>query len=117
MIFKNLEEVLQVVALGKPIEVVESFLDSYFQGIAYDAWADGKDLEEVDDDGNLVNVYEPIDSTAQIAQWKLDNYAELRAPLYPNPSVYLDAMVKGDTNAMDQYIQDCLDVKTLFPKG
>lgn len=86
--YKSLNEVESVIALGKPIEVVDVFLESYLQGIEYDKWCEGKDLEEVvetvvtDEDGNetttitLVNVYKPLDVTEAIAQWKIDNKLE-----------------------------------------
>lgn len=127
--YKNLMEVQWVISLGKPIEVVDMFLESYMQGVEYDKWAEGKDLTETttvvvgqDADGNditedqLVNVYSHIDVLAQMAQWKLTNYAELRKPHYPPMAEFIDAHVKNDAVALDAYTQACLAVKLMFPK-
>ena len=53
----------------------------------------------------------------QIAEWKLDNYQLLREPLYPNQSEYLDAVVKGDEIAIQQYKEKCLAIKEKYPKA
>ncbi len=56
------------------------------------------------------------DLIVDVAAWKIAHYAELRRPRYPNPEDYLDAWVKGDTEAMEEYRAKCLEVKALFPK-
>lgn len=43
-------------------------------------------------------------------------YVELRALSYPSPALYLDAVVKGDIEAQQSYIDKCLAVKARFPK-
>lgn len=130
MIFKTEQELREVISLGKPEEVIDIFLESYLQGLEFEKWKEDKDLEATeevitgqDEDGNdiaetrLVNVYEPIDVSEQMKQWKLDNYQILRQPLYPNMAEYVDAIVKGDIEAQERYIARCLDVKALYPKG
>lgn len=100
MIYKSLNEVESVIALGKPMGVVELFLGSYLQGLEYDKWAEGKDLE--------VDVYEPIDVSDAVAQWKADNKLEKKyGKLYGN---YMVPFMNEDAIAMMQ-------VKTGFEMG
>lgn len=106
--YKTKEELESVIALGKPQGVVDMFLESYLQGEEYKLWAEGKDLES--------DVYDEVDMSAKIAQWKLDNYAMLRKPLYPDMSIYIDAVVKADTLGKQAYIDKCLAVKAMYPK-
>ena len=44
------------------------------------------------------------------------NYKEFRKNAYPPMDVYLDAVVKGDQEAIDKYIADCKAVKEKYPK-
>lgn len=129
MIFKTENELREVISLGKPEEVINVFLESYLQGLEFDKWKEDKDLEAteevwvgIDDEGNtlnetrLLNVYEPVDVSEQMKQWKLLNYQLLREPLYPKQSEYLDAMVKGDELAIQLYKDKCIAVKLKYPK-
>ena len=129
MTYKTENEIREVISLGKPKEVVDVFLASYLQGVEFDKWSVDKDLEATeeivvgqDEEGNdiietrLVNVYELVDVSEQMKQWKLDNYKLLRQPLYPNMAEYIDAVVKGEIEAQELYIAKCLDVKALYPK-
>jgi hypothetical protein len=43
-------------------------------------------------------------------------YQELRAAEYPDFRDYLDGIVKGDQNQIEEYIQKCLAVKEKYPK-
>ena len=43
-------------------------------------------------------------------------YQRLREFEYPDFREYLDAVVKGDQEQIQQYIQKCLDVKEKYPK-
>ena len=43
-------------------------------------------------------------------------YAEKRAAEYPPMADYLDAVVKGDQEQIDAYIDACLAVKAKYPK-
>ena len=43
-------------------------------------------------------------------------YRRKRALEYPPMADYLDAVVKGDTTQMQQYVVACLAVKAKFPK-
>ena len=129
MIFKTEQELREVISLGKSEEVIDIFLASYLQGLEFDKWKEDKDLEATEEvvvgiDGNdnnvfetiLINVYELVDISEQMKQWKLDNYQLLREPLYPKQSEYLDAMVKGDELAIQLYKDKCLAVKSKYPK-
>ena len=128
-VYKTEQELGEVISLGKPEEVIDVFLSSYLQGLEYEKWRADKDLEETeevvvgqDEDGNaiieprLLNVYEPIDVSEQMTEWKLLNYQLLREPLYPKQSEYLDAMVKGDELAIQLYKDKCIAVKNKYPK-
>ena len=130
MMFKTENGLREVISLGKPEEVIDIFLESYLQGLEYEKWKEDKDLEATeevitgqDEDGNdivetrLVNVYEPVDVSEQMKQWKLDNYQILRQPLYPNMAEYVDAIVKCDIEAQERYIARGLDIKARYPKG
>lgn len=129
MIYKTEQELREVISLGKSEEVIDVFLESYLQGLEFDKWKEDKDIESIeeiivgqDDDGKdivetrLINVYELIDVSKQMKQWKLLNYQILREPLYPNQSEYLDAMVKGDELAIQLYKDKCIAVKNKYPK-
>lgn len=50
------------------------------------------------------------------AAWDRDEYRRLRAAAYPDAKDYLDAVVKGDTTAVQQYVAACLAVKARYPK-
>ena len=43
-------------------------------------------------------------------------YAELRYKEYPPITDYIDGMVKGDQQQIDEYISACLAVKAKYPK-
>jgi hypothetical protein len=43
-------------------------------------------------------------------------YQQLRAAAYPPATDYLDAIVKGDQEQMQAYIDACLAVKAKYPK-
>ena len=61
-----------------------------------------------------------------VQQWRLDNYKDLRKWAYPKTTEYNDAQVKLNSSIpeleqqgqeqFNKYIQDCLNVKTRFPK-
>ena len=99
MIYKTEQELREVISLGKLEEVIDVFLESYLQGLEYEK-------------GN-----ESVDVSAQMIQWKVQNYQLLREPLYPKQSEYLDAMVKGDEVAIRVYKDKCLAVKEKYPKA
>lgn len=44
------------------------------------------------------------------------DYIRQRVHAYPEIGEFLDAWVKNDTAALEEYRQRCLDVKTKFPK-
>ncbi len=44
------------------------------------------------------------------------SYQELRAAAYPPVSDYLDGIVKGSTEQVQEYVDACLAVKKRFPK-
>lgn len=52
----------------------------------------------------------------RVSKVKAQLYKELRAAEYPPMEDYMDAVVKGDTEAQQSYIEACLAVKERFPK-
>lgn len=44
------------------------------------------------------------------------DYKALRKEAYPPVEDYLDAVVKGDIDALNRYISKCLEVKKKYPK-
>lgn len=125
--YKSLNDVELVIALSKPIEVIDLFVASYLQGLAYEAWKVDKDLEATEEvivgkdeeDNDIVetrpvNVYEEVE--VDVEAWKRTNYGLLRASQYPPMTMFADAWVKGDEEAMEEYRQKCLNVKARFPK-
>ena len=65
-------------------------------------------------------VFNPSDSQgyidARLTKVKARLYEELRVAEYPPMEDYLDAVVKGDTEAEEEYKRKCLDVKAKYPK-
>ena len=94
--------------------VEDEHIADYLQGISYEEWSKGKDLAEVDGEGNVVNIYEDVE--ADVEAWKKENYAILRKAFYPQMTDYMDAVVKGDEEAQKAYIDACLAIKERFPK-
>ena len=54
--------------------------------------------------------------TIQEANKPIPTYSELRAKEYPPITDYIDGVVKGDQSQVEKYINDCLVVKTKYPK-
>ena len=50
------------------------------------------------------------------SQFDALDYADKRRAEYPPVIDYIDAMVKGDQEAIDKYIADCKAVKAKYPK-
>ena len=129
MIFKTEEELREVISLGKPEEVIDVFLASYLQGLEFDKWKEDKDLEETeevvvgkDEDGNdifetrVVNIYQPVDVSEQMIQWKLDNYVLLRKYKYAPMEEQLDMQFKDKLNGTTTWEDHVAYVKSLIPK-
>lgn len=128
--YKTENELREVISLGKSEEVINIFLESYLQGLEYDKWAKDKDLEATeevivgqDEYGNdiietrLVNVYEPIDVTEQMVQWKLDNYVLLRKYRYAPMEQQLDMQYNDSINGTTTWLDHCEEVKKAIPKS
>ena len=68
--------------------------------------------EAFDADGNQVT----IDFDAVNAWTDPNAYIAKRQKEYPNVLDYIDAVVKGDQEQIDDYIAACQAVKTKYPK-
>jgi hypothetical protein len=61
----------------------------------------------------------PLPDEAYLVEWiariKVD-YMLYRLGEYPDVLEYIDGIVKGDQQQIDNYIADCLSVKAKYPK-
>ena len=128
-VYKTEQELGEVISLGKPEEVIDVFLASYLQGLEFDKWKADKDLEATeevavgqDEDGNdiiearLINVYEPIDVSEQMAEWKLDNCQILREFEYLPIAEQLDMQYKDKINGTSLWEEHIQYVKNKWKK-
>ena len=51
-----------------------------------------------------------------LAQWNATKYQRDRKNEYPPIEDYIDGIVKGDQEQIDEYIAKCLAVKAKYPK-
>ena len=51
-----------------------------------------------------------------LKQWQDTEYQRQRKNEYPPAEDYIDGVVKGDQDQIDEYIQKCLAVKAKYPK-
>ena len=81
--------------------------------------------ESVDSEGVAKYIYKELVFSINDSQEYIDAratkvkaclYKELRVAEYPPMEDYLDAVVKGDTEAEEEYKRKCLDVKAKYPK-
>ena len=81
--------------------------------------------ESVDSEGRAKYKYKEVVFSINDSQEYIDTrltkvkaclYEELRAAEYPPMEDYLDAIVKGDTEAEEEYKRKCLEVKANYPK-
>jgi len=73
----------------------------------------------------LNGIFYPGASTT-VADWRITNYANLRKWAYPDITIYNDAQVKINSGItaleeegaeqLEDYVNECLAVKTRFPK-
>jgi hypothetical protein len=52
-----------------------------------------------------------------LAQWNATKYQRDRKNEYPPIEDYIDGVVKGDQEQIDEYIAKCLAVKAKYPKS
>jgi hypothetical protein len=80
---------------------------------------DDKNSAILSNDANKLNVtWEQIVAEKQRLQDEYDakEYQRQRAKEYPPITNYLDGLVKGDQEQMQEYIDACLAVKAKYPK-
>jgi hypothetical protein len=51
-----------------------------------------------------------------LKEWRDTEYQRQRKNEYPPIADYIDGVVKGDQNQINEYIQKCLEIKTKYPK-
>jgi hypothetical protein len=51
-----------------------------------------------------------------LKEWRDTEYQRQRKNEYPPLADYIDGVVKGDQDQIDEYIQKCLAVKLKYPK-
>lgn len=64
----------------------------------------------------LIRVYTPNDVSDKVDAYISSKYVELRKNEYPPIEDYVDAVVKGDNVAIEEYKAKCLAVKAKYPK-
>ena len=71
-----------------------------------------------DINGNDITLPSDIEEKRQelISEYNALNYQRRRKLEYPPITDYLDAVVKGDQEQIDEYIAKCLAVKQKYPK-
>ena len=81
--------------------------------------------ESVDSEGITKYIYKELVFSINDSQEYIDTrltkvkaclYEELRVAEYPPVEDYLDAIVKGDSEAEEEYKRKCLEVKAKYPK-
>ena len=81
--------------------------------------------ESVDSEGITNYTYKELVFSINDSQEYIDTrltkvkarlYEELRVTEYPPMEEYIDAIVKGDTEAEEEYKRKCLEVKAKYPK-
>ena len=81
---------------------------------------DGNTYEGIDWRSNPELKPSKADVMAEVARlklaWENTEYQRLRALEYPPMDMYLDAVVKGDLEQQQAYIDACLAVKAKYPK-
>jgi hypothetical protein len=72
-----------------------------------------KDLQ-----GNLIDLPLDIEEKRQelIDEYNASLYQRLRRSEYPPIEEYIDGVVKGDQDQIDEYIQKCIAIKAKYPK-
>jgi hypothetical protein len=59
---------------------------------------------------------EPLVRAKQEAEFAKEDYYRKRIYSYPELGEFVDAWVKGDEKALEEYKQKCLEVKAKYPK-
>lgn len=59
---------------------------------------------------------EPLVDAKQQAEFAAQDYYRKRLYSYPELGEFVDAWVKGDEQALEEYRQKCLEIKAKFPK-
>lgn len=59
---------------------------------------------------------EPLIDAKQQAEFEKNDYYRKRLYSYPELGEFVDAWVKGDDLALEEYRQKCLEVKSKYPK-
>ena len=58
----------------------------------------------------------PLVQTKQEAEFNKNDYYRKRLYSYPELGEFVDAWVKGDEAALEEYRQKCLEIKAKYPK-
>jgi len=95
---------------------MKHYLDS--NGQVHGIFADGSQDWIIKEDWNLIDdhlVQNYVDAQQQ-AEFNKNDYYRKRLYSYPELGEFVDAWVKGDDSALEEYRQKCLAVKAQFPK-
>lgn len=95
---------------------MKHYVDS--KGQVHGVWANGEQDHLIKDDWTAVEpheIQEFVDRKQQ-AEFDKNDYYRKRLYSYPELGEFVDAWVKGDTQAMEEYKRKCLEVKAKYPK-
>lgn len=95
---------------------MKHFVDS--EGKVHGLMADGSQDKFIKSDWKAIKETEVETYTAPLkeALFNAEDYYRKRLYSYPEVGEFLDAWVKGDEAALEEYKQKCLEVKAKFPK-
>ncbi|WP_027178608.1 hypothetical protein [Maridesulfovibrio bastinii] len=94
---------LLALAYGSPDHVLESH---FYEG-----------LQSMYSEMSLFNCPDILPGKISETDWyKSGGWEECRKAIYPDPTMYLDGVAKGDEEQIQNYKNKCMAVKTQFPK-
>ena len=95
---------------------IKHYVDS--TGQVHGLWANGEQDHIIKLDWVAIEDHEVqafVDKKQQ-EHFDANDYDRKRLYSYPEIGEFIDAYIKGDEQAMEEYKQKCLDVKAKFPK-
>jgi hypothetical protein len=95
---------------------IKHYVDS--TGQIHGLYADGSQDFVIKSDWRPIADHEVqthVDARQQ-AEFERNDYYRKRLYSYPELGEFVDAWVKGDDNALEEYRQKCLEVKAKYPK-
>ena len=88
------------------------------KGNVYAYEADGSQDHLINPEFTLIqnNEVQALVDAKQQAEFNAQDYYRKRINSYPELGEFVDAWVKGDESALEEYKQKCLEIKAKYPK-